>query len=158
VSNLYLVKHGGPLANGKIDKSAKFLKTLINPKKTFLLFSSDKMASMSAMIINKTLKLEKEKVRRESLLKVKKNYYGSKDHQLMSFLFCFTADHYDDAEDIIVVSHEGLIRKTLNAFYDMYMPRESTFKTTIERGSVHFIDTINTGDNMKKIQKIFTLQ
>jgi len=112
--------------------------------------------------MNEEFKLKKERIKKKKSLKVIKDYDGSRDHQLMGFLICFAAEYYDLDPDIIAVSHEGLIRKTLNAFYDIYTPdkslvykcrkpKEPIFKTTIERGSIHLIDT-----RKEEIQKIFT--
>ena len=87
---------------------------------TFLLYSPDGMDFKSAMIMNEEFKLKKERIKKKKSLKVIKDYDGSRDHQLMGFLICFAAEYYDLDPDIIAVSHEGLIRKTLNAFYDIY--------------------------------------
>lgn len=139
--NIFLVKHGGPQADGKMIETAKFLKKFARFPNVFLLHSPDKTASASAMIMNKEFRLKKKRVKKKKLLKSIKNYDGSKNHQLMSFLICFAADHYDLDPDIIVVSHEGLIRKTLDAFDDIYVTGELKSKTTIERGSIHVINT-----------------
>ena len=138
---IFLIKHGGPQANGRMIESAKFLKKFVNLSNIFLLSSPNKVAYVSAMIIKKELKLKKGRVKKKKSLEVIKNYHGSKNHQLMEFLICFAADHYDSDADLIVVSHEGLIRKTLDAFDDIYIPSETKCKTTIERGSIHVVNT-----------------
>lgn len=148
----YLVKHGGPNANGNIDGTIKSLINHLDLSKTLILSSPDEMASNTAEIIRDKLKLKKKKVKRQKELRVIERYHGSKDHQLMSFLICFAADHYDDpdCEDIIVISHQELIRKTLNAFCNTYVVNGLEYNTVIERGSVHFVDT-----RKEEISKIF---
>lgn len=149
---IFLVKHGGPSkVNSSIHKTGKFLKRLcLNPSETILLFSPCGMARESAKIINKELKLKN--IRKEKGLCFKES---SNKHQIMELLFCL-----DETENVIIVGNRKEIICTIDVYADMIIPcnlRKRLKVGPFGRGSIHFIDTINTGNNMEKIQKIFTL-